>query len=98
MYEVGSVMAPYANYLFASELLEPGTGWDYSMLGALVSGVTATGAAVNSVTGHTEKDLAELLIEGYMVRLGMAVCGALAAAFAGVMADKGGRRSASAAG
>lgn len=68
MYEVGSVMAPYANYLLGSELLEPGTGWDYSMLAALVTGTTVTGQNANANTGITEKDLADLLIAGYLVR------------------------------
>lgn len=68
MYEVGSVMAPYAHYLLASELLEPGTGWDYSSLGRLVKGTLWSGAAVNPAVGHNEADLADLLINSFMVR------------------------------
>lgn len=67
MYEVGSVMAPYAHYLLASELLEPGQGWDYSSLGNLVEGTRWSGAAVDPAVGHSEADLADLLINSFMV-------------------------------
>lgn len=72
MWEISTALAPYAHYLLGSELLEPGTGWDYSMLGYVTQGLTVSGAAVNGVTGFSEKDVAELLIEGYMVRMHIA--------------------------
>lgn len=76
MYEVGSLLAPYANYLLASELLEPGTGWDYSQLGYLTLGTLGQGGlAVNTATGFSEAQLAQLVIQGYLVRRG---CAALA--------------------
>ena len=34
-YEVASALSPYADYLLASEELEPGHGWDYGALGAI---------------------------------------------------------------
>jgi hypothetical protein len=67
MYEIGAVLAPYANYLLASELLEPGTGWDYSSLGYLVTGELWSGVYVNAAAGHSEVELADLLISSFMV-------------------------------
>lgn len=76
MYETGAALAPYANYLLASELLEPGTGWDYSSLGYLVQGQLWSGAQVNSAVGFTEAQLADLLINSFMVgiQLLLSVC------------------------
>ena len=34
--EVANEVAPYADYMIASEVTEPGTGWDYSFLGNLI--------------------------------------------------------------
>lgn len=34
-YEVATTLAPYADYMLASEELEPGHGWDYSVLSVL---------------------------------------------------------------
>lgn len=67
MYETSAVLTPCANFLLASQLLEPGTGWDYSALNSLVRGVTAANAAVNPATGFTEKQVADLLIQAYVV-------------------------------
>lgn len=71
-WEIGSILAPYAKHLFGSELLEPGTGWDYSLLyyynkGWAWSGGASNPAAVSPSTGYTAKDLADILIGGYMV-------------------------------
>lgn len=76
MYEIGSVLAPYANYLLASELLEPGTGWDYSSLGYLVTGQLWSGEYVDPAKGHTEVELADLLISSFMVsaKAGVMLC------------------------
>lgn len=45
MYEVGSALAPYARSLLASELLEPGHGWDYTALGNMTRAASAAAAA-----------------------------------------------------
>lgn len=50
-YEVASVVAPYADYMLASEELEPGHGWDYRSL---------AGAA-----GSTPAEVGSALIQGY---------------------------------
>jgi hypothetical protein len=72
MWEIGSVLSPYAKHLMGSELLEPGTGWDYSSLFYMIkgwawSGGSASPRPINGVTGYTAKDLAEIIIGGYMV-------------------------------
>lgn len=67
MHEIGAVLTPYANYLLASELLEPGIGWDYSALLKYVQGNTWAGAAVNSAAGFTAADIADVIIGGYMI-------------------------------
>ena len=36
-YEVASALQPYADRLIASSETEPGTGWDYSVLGMLAA-------------------------------------------------------------
>jgi hypothetical protein len=81
MYEVGAALSPVANYMLASELLEPGTGWDYSYLGYLPLGQTAANTPVSAAAGFSERELAELLITGYMVRRAETACGAATAAF-----------------
>lgn len=39
--EVAAIMAPYAEYMIASEEFEPGTGWDYAFLRDLTTGESA---------------------------------------------------------
>lgn len=68
MHEVGAVLAPYAKYLLGSELLEPGTGWDYTALSYMVQGVAWDGDAIaDAAVGYTEVNLANALIGGYLV-------------------------------
>ncbi|GBF88369.1 hypothetical protein Rsub_01081 [Raphidocelis subcapitata] len=57
MYEVSLAMAPYSRYLLASEILEPGHGWDYSALGAITTGPAA---------GLSALDVGAALVRGYM--------------------------------
>lgn len=45
MYEVASVVQPYSKYLYGSELLEPGDGWDYTALGNITTSGSAMSAA-----------------------------------------------------
>lgn len=47
--EMAVVAQPYANYLVASEDLEPGDGWDYSFLAVLTGSADLDGAAVGRV-------------------------------------------------
>ena len=42
--EVAAIMAPYAEYMIASEEFEPGTGWDYAFLKDLSAGEPAAEA------------------------------------------------------
>lgn len=63
MYEVGSALAPYTKYLVASELLEPGHGWDYA---APLAGITQrVNTAGDSVASLSTKDVADWVIKGY---------------------------------
>ncbi|KAF8072527.1 hypothetical protein HT031_000187 [Scenedesmus sp. PABB004] len=57
MYEVASTLAPHAHHLLASELLEPGHGWDYA---APLAATTAAGGALGSA------GLARAVIDGYL--------------------------------
>ncbi len=50
-YEVASVVAPYADYMLASQELEPGHGWDYR--------------ALAGVAGATPEQVGSALIDGY---------------------------------
>ncbi len=48
--EAANVLAPYGRYMYGSEELEPGYGWDYEMMGDyLVSNPGADGAALGKV-------------------------------------------------
>ncbi|KAF6263192.1 hypothetical protein COO60DRAFT_1635413 [Scenedesmus sp. NREL 46B-D3] len=62
MYEVGSTLAPYGRYLLASELLEPGHGWDYAALAGITQRKTAAGVPVASVSAV---DVGDLFIDTY---------------------------------
>jgi hypothetical protein len=66
MHEIGAVLTPYANYLLASELLEPGIGWDYSALSKYVQGNAWDGAVVNAA-GFTAANIADVIIGGYNI-------------------------------
>ena len=54
-YEVASEVAPYATHMLASEETEPGHGWDYRSLQALVDDPALDGAGLGSA-----------LLEGYV--------------------------------
>lgn len=74
MWEISSVLSPYAKHLLGSELLEPGTGWDYSALHYMIKGLAWSGGSmnpgpINAATGYTAKDLADIIIGAYMVSL-----------------------------
>lgn len=58
MAEVSASIAPYARALLASELLEPGHGWDYQSLGSMVKAY-GTGAA------DTSAGMAKFIIDGF---------------------------------
>ena len=47
-YEVASALAPYADYMLASEELEPGHGWDYGALGAIAADPTIDAAGLGA--------------------------------------------------
>lgn len=53
-FEVASTLAPYADYLVASEEVEPGHGWNYAEL-----------AAIQEDPSIAAPDLAAAMIEGY---------------------------------
>lgn len=53
-FEVASTLAPYADYLVASEEVEPGHGWNYGQLGVIAEN-----------PGIAAPDLATAMIEGY---------------------------------
>jgi hypothetical protein len=59
MYEVAAALAPYSKFLLGSELLEPGSGWDYKVLG----NVTASAAAGVVVEAA---DLGQMVVRTYM--------------------------------
>lgn len=59
MYEVGTSFSPYTRYLLGSELLEPGIGWDYTVLG----NITALASAQGDVA---PQDVGGLVVRTYM--------------------------------
>ncbi|GLI67828.1 hypothetical protein VaNZ11_012110 [Volvox africanus] len=61
MYEVGGTLAPYARTLLASEMLEPGHGWDYRALGAMTKAAASSSVAATTA----EIAMAEIWISQY---------------------------------
>ena len=71
MYEVGTSMSSYGRYLLASELLEPGAGWDYTVLAQIAALVQSQGDA-------SAQGVGTLIVKSYMqaaVQVGVAVWG-----------------------
>lgn len=72
-YEVASVLAPYADYLLASVDLEPGHGWNYEALQALVddptmgpvelAGAIKQGFREQAVASGTDADITLSLVD-----------------------------------
>ena len=54
--EMAVIAAPYANYLIASQDLEPGDGWDYTFLGALGRNPEMDGAAIGKIIADSFMD------------------------------------------
>eukprot|EP00798_Chlamydomonas_sp_ICE-L_P016534 gene16534-22762_t len=77
MFEVGTILAPYAKTLLASELLEPGHGWDYQAIGETLLAsellepghgwdYQAIGQVVNNAGGRDEAmDVANFFINSH---------------------------------
>jgi hypothetical protein len=63
MYEVAVAVRPFAKYFLASEILEPGHGWDYRVLGWIATAGLA--ATANRASGPTSKHVGEMFIEGF---------------------------------
>jgi hypothetical protein len=61
MYEVAAALQPFARYLLASQLLEPGHGWDYKSLGDLTIASTNTSGS----GAPTAIDVGRFFIDGY---------------------------------
>lgn len=64
MYEVGSLLAPYSNYLIASELLEPGHGFDYAA--PLRGMIQLKSSTKHSLPSLQATDVGDLIIQGYI--------------------------------
>jgi hypothetical protein len=62
MYEVAAALHPYARYLLASQLLEPGHGWDYNSLGDITIASTVSPGS----GAPTAIDVGTVFINGYM--------------------------------
>lgn len=56
MIEVAELMAPYSNYLIASEELIPGDGWDYACLNMISDGTGFPGADAGQIIIDTYAD------------------------------------------
>ncbi len=90
-YEVASALAPRADRLLASQELEPGHGWDYSVLADLGSVDVDTlgstlidGFAAQAVGEQTETEITLSLID----LTGMAAVDAAVADFSGQLVDR----------
>ena len=57
-YEVASAMAPLADYLVASEEVEPGNGWDWSTLSTPIGGITTEDLGSQILEGFTDESQA----------------------------------------
>lgn len=60
MYEVAAALGPYADFLLASELLEPGQGWDYTAIGTITQRQQAAGGALSAA------DVGAAIVEAYL--------------------------------
>jgi hypothetical protein len=58
MYETSALLSPYARYLYASEMLEPGHGWSYKAFGLMT-------ALASNGTNITPSLLAEIWTQSY---------------------------------
>jgi hypothetical protein len=54
-YEVASAVAPMADYLVASEEVEPGNGWDWSTLSTPIGGITTEDMGSQILQGFTDE-------------------------------------------
>lgn len=93
-YEVASTLAPHADYLLASEELEPGHGWDYNSLAVLhddpfADPATLGAAFVQGFAGQAEAQGTGAEITLSLLDLaGMAALDEAMASFAGVLAEQ----------
>ena len=93
-YEVASTLAPYADFMLASEELEPGHGWDYRSLQVLLDdpstdAATLGSAFVQGFQGQAEEQGTGAEITLSLVDLaGMDALDAAIAEFAGVLAEQ----------
>lgn len=54
-YEVAAAVAPSADYLIASEEVEPGNGWDWSTLSTPVGGISSRDLGAEIIQGFTDE-------------------------------------------
>jgi hypothetical protein len=54
-YEVASALAPSADYLLASEEVEPGNGWDWSSVSTPTGGITTEDLGSQVIAGFTQQ-------------------------------------------
>lgn len=66
MHEVAAAVAPHANYLLASEGLEPGDGWDYRSLGDVTAGQQLALASSGGASGMAAADVGAALVRSYL--------------------------------
>ena len=57
--EAANVLAPYASYMYGSEEIEPGYGWDYQAMGEHISEGGADGASLGKVVCDSFYDMCE---------------------------------------
>ncbi len=57
-YEVASAVAPLADYLVASEEVEPGNGWDWSTVSTPIGGITTEDMGDQILQGFTDESQA----------------------------------------
>ncbi|PNH04317.1 hypothetical protein TSOC_009526 [Tetrabaena socialis] len=94
-YEVAAAMAPYARTLLASELLEPGHGWDYAAFGAMTlaasdASIAAATTAAGGTAAATGAGVAAGVVgsAGSVAASGAAVGASTAGTAAGAMAEE----------
>lgn len=64
--ETANIMAPYANYMIASEETEPGTGWDYSFLRDIHTDISPVDTGARIISAYQEA-CRQLEAKGYFI-------------------------------
>lgn len=63
--EVAFTVSPYADYLIASQEVEPGNGWNYSFLGTIQKDSNVTDIGKNIIDSYSDYYSKKLMVEEF---------------------------------